>query len=56
MLGFALLTPTYVGLALLVDDFTRTALCSEVPIGLVGTPFLVFLLWKKKTRGWTNED
>jgi iron complex transport system permease protein len=45
---------------LLVDDFTRVALRSEVPLGvltsLIGTPFLVFLFWKKKSRGWTNED
>jgi iron complex transport system permease protein len=44
---------------LLVDDFTRVALRFEVPIGvltsLIGMPFLVFLFWKKKAQGWTND-
>ncbi|MDR1853832.1 MAG: iron ABC transporter permease [Azoarcus sp.] len=43
---------------LLVDDFTRVALRAEVPIGvltsLIGTPFLVYLFWKKKTKGWND--
>ena len=44
---------------LLIDDFTRVALRFEVPVGvltsLIGTPFLVFLFWKKKTKGWMND-
>jgi iron complex transport system permease protein len=44
---------------LLIDDFTRVALQTEVPVGvltsLIGTPFLVFLFWKRKTKGWMND-
>ena len=44
---------------LLVDDFTRVALKTEVPVGvltsLIGTPFLVFLFWKRKVKGWMND-
>jgi iron complex transport system permease protein len=44
---------------LLVDDFTRVMLRVEVPVGvltsLIGTPFLVFLFWKRKVKGWMND-
>jgi iron complex transport system permease protein len=44
---------------LLVDDFTRVVIQAEIPIGvltsLIGTPFLCFLFWKKKAKGWMNE-
>ncbi|MEJ1962841.1 MAG: iron ABC transporter permease [Gammaproteobacteria bacterium] len=43
---------------LLVDDFTRV-LHTEIPVGvltsLIGTPFLVFLFWKRKAKGWMND-
>lgn len=42
-----------------VDDFTRVILQLDVSIGaltsLIGTPFLVFLFWRKKAKGWMNE-
>ncbi|MEJ0035760.1 MAG: iron ABC transporter permease [Gammaproteobacteria bacterium] len=43
---------------LLVDDVTRV-LRTEIPVGvltsLIGTPFLVFLFWKRKAKGWMND-
>jgi iron complex transport system permease protein len=42
-----------------VDDFTRVILRMDISIGaltsLIGTPFLCFLFWRKKAKGWTNE-
>ena len=44
---------------LLVDDFARVLLRADVPIGvlttLIGTPFICWLFWRQKTRGWNNE-
>jgi iron complex transport system permease protein len=41
------------------DDFTRVILQIDVSVGgltsLIGTPFLVFLFWRKKAKGWMNE-
>ncbi len=42
-----------------LDDFTRTVLRTDIPIGvltaLIGTPVLAFLFWKRQTRGWIDE-
>ncbi|MDR1084322.1 MAG: iron ABC transporter permease [Deltaproteobacteria bacterium] len=44
---------------LLIDDFTRVVLRTDVGTGtlttLIGTPFICFLFWKKKTKGWIND-
>ncbi len=42
-----------------LDDFTRTVLKADVPIGvltaLIGTPLLGFLFWKRQTKGWIDD-
>lgn len=44
---------------LLIDDFTRVILRSDVPTGvltaLIGTPFICYLFWKKQTKGWSSD-
>ncbi|ATB70074.1 putative ABC transporter permease protein [Sulfurospirillum diekertiae] len=41
-----------------LDDFTRTIVQAEVPVGiltaLVGTPIVCFLFWKTQTKGWSE--
>jgi iron complex transport system permease protein len=41
-----------------IDDFVRTVLRNEVPIGvmtaLIGTPIIAFLFWKVQAKGWNN--
>jgi iron complex transport system permease protein len=41
------------------DDFARVILRMDISTGamtsLIGTPFLVFLFWRKKTKGWMND-
>jgi iron complex transport system permease protein len=43
---------------LAIDDFTRTVLRVEAPIGvmtaLIGTPIVCFLFWKVQSKGWTD--
>ena len=43
-----------------IDNFTRVVIQYDVSVGaitsLIGTPFLVFLFWRKKTKGWMNEQ
>ncbi len=42
-----------------LDDFTRAVIGAEIPIGvitaLIGTPFVCFLLWKSRGKGWARE-
>jgi iron complex transport system permease protein len=42
-----------------LDDFTRAVLRAEVPVGvlsaLIGTPVVIFLLWKSQGKGWGRE-
>ena len=42
-----------------LDDFTRAVLRAEVPAGvlsaLIGTPIVIFLLWKSQGKGWGRE-
>jgi iron complex transport system permease protein len=42
-----------------IDDFTRTIIRAEVPIGvmtaLIGTPIVCFLFWKTQTKGWISD-
>jgi iron complex transport system permease protein len=42
-----------------IDDFTRTILRAEVPVGvmtaLIGTPVICFLFWKMQSKGWIND-
>jgi iron complex transport system permease protein len=41
-----------------LDNFTRTVIWSEVPVGVLsaffGTPFICFLFWKTRTKGWNE--
>ncbi|MDR1086584.1 MAG: iron ABC transporter permease [Deltaproteobacteria bacterium] len=41
-----------------LDNFTRTVIWSEVPVGVLsaifGTPLICFLFWKTKTKGWNE--
>lgn len=43
---------------LILDDISRTAFPSEIPVGLlaavVGTPFICLLLWRTCARGWIH--
>jgi iron complex transport system permease protein len=44
---------------LAVDDFTRTIIRAEIPVGvltaLIGTPIICFLFWKAQTKGWIDD-
>jgi iron complex transport system permease protein len=52
----ALLGGLYV---LLIDDLIRIVIRAEVPIGvlttIIGTPFVCYLFWKKRTKGWIDD-
>ena len=42
-----------------LDDFTRSAVQAEIPIGvltaLFGTPVICFLFWKTQSKGWIGD-
>ncbi len=42
-----------------IDDFTRTILRVDMPIGvltaLIGTPLIAFLFWRSQTKGWSGD-
>ncbi|MDR1084321.1 MAG: iron ABC transporter permease [Deltaproteobacteria bacterium] len=44
-------------LVLGLDNLTRTVIWSEIPVGVLsgflGTPFICFLFWKCRSRGWS---
>jgi iron complex transport system permease protein len=44
---------------LLIDDFSRVVLRSDVATGtltaLIGTPFICFLFWRKRNKGWIHD-
>ncbi len=46
-------------LTLGLDDFTRSIVRGELPVGilaaLIGTPLICFLFWKTQTRGWSKD-
>lgn len=41
-----------------MDDVSRTLFSQEIPVGLlsavVGTPFVFFLFWRMRSKGWAN--
>jgi hypothetical protein len=46
-------------LVLGLDDFTRSVLRAEVPVGvltaLIGTPVICFLFWRTQSKGWISD-
>jgi iron complex transport system permease protein len=41
-----------------LDNLTRTVVWSEIPVGVLsgflGTPFICFLFWKTRAKGWSE--